>query len=134
MATKNTVSWNTLISGYVHIGQKENANMILHQMQNEGEKLDSVTLLSILSSYTKSENFRQGTTLHGYAIKTGCDTDVSLTNALINMYCNYEELDAGSSLFVFDAMAERTVVSWNSLMTSFRHYNLSNSVLVLFYQ
>ncbi|XWS45279.1 hypothetical protein CRYUN_Cryun15aG0123000 [Craigia yunnanensis] len=130
MATKNTVSWNTLISGYVHSGQKEKANMILHQMQKEGEKLDSVTLLSILSSYTESENFSQGTILHGYAIKTGYDSDVSLTNALISMYCNCGELDAGSSLF--DVMPERSVVSWNSLMTGFRQYNLSNNVLVLF--
>ncbi|XVF17698.1 hypothetical protein REPUB_Repub10bG0146200 [Reevesia pubescens] len=132
MVTKNTVSWNTLISGYVHSGQKEKANMSLHRMQKEGEKLDSVTLLSILSSYTESENFRQGTILHGYAIKTGCDSDVSLTNALISMYCNCGELDAGSSLF--DVMSKRSVVSWNSLMTGFRHYNLSNNVLVLFGQ
>nr|KJB43706.1 hypothetical protein B456_007G212600 [Gossypium raimondii] len=132
MATKNTVSWNTLISGYVHSGQKDKANVILHQMQKEGGKLDSVTLLSILSSYSESENFRKGTILHGYAIKTGWDSDVSLTNALISMYCNCEELDAGSLLF--DAMPERSVVSWNSLMTGFRHYNLSNDVLVLFAQ
>ncbi|XVE82789.1 hypothetical protein DITRI_Ditri16bG0033700 [Diplodiscus trichospermus] len=130
MATKNTVSWNTLISGYVNSGQKEKANMILQQMHREGEKLDSVTLLSILSSYTESENFSQGTILHGYAIKTGCDFDVSLTNALISMYCNCGELDAGLSLF--DVMPERSVVSWNSLMTGFRHYNLSDEVLFLF--
>ncbi|KAK6258520.1 Pentatricopeptide repeat - like 10 [Theobroma cacao] len=132
MANKNTVSWNTLISGYVHSGQKEKANMILHQMQKEGEKLDSVSLLSILSSYTESKNFRQGTMLHGYAIKTGCDSDVSLTNALISMCCNCGEIDAGTSLF--DVMPERSVVSWNSLMTAFRHYNLSNNVLNLFGQ
>lgn len=130
MASKNTVSWNTLISGYVHSGQKEKANTILLQMQKEGAKLDSVTLLSILSSYTESENFCQGTILHGFAIKTGYATDVSLTNALINMYCKCGELDAGSSLF--DVMPERSVVSWNSLMTGFRHFNLSNNVLDLF--
>ncbi|XVF59424.1 hypothetical protein PTKIN_Ptkin07bG0274900 [Pterospermum kingtungense] len=130
MASKNTVSWNTLISGCVHSGQTEKANMILRQMLKEGVKLDSVTLLSILSSYTESENFCQGTVLHGFAIKTGYDSDVSLTNSLISMYCKFGELDAGLSLF--NVMPERTVVSWNSLMTGFRHFNLSNKVLVLF--
>ncbi|KAK8479904.1 hypothetical protein V6N13_072268 [Hibiscus sabdariffa] len=132
MANKNTVSWNTLIYACGHCGQKEKANMILHQMQKAGGKLDSVTFLSILSSYTESENFRQGKIIHGFAIKSGCDSDVSLTNALISMYCNCGELDAGSLLF--DSMPERSVVSWNSLMTGFRHHNLSNNVLVLFTQ
>ncbi|OMP02025.1 hypothetical protein COLO4_11406 [Corchorus olitorius] len=132
MPTKNNVSWNTLITGYVQRGHKEKAHMILHWMHKEGEKLDSVTLLSILSSYTESENFRLGTILHGYAIRSGYASDVSLTNALISMYCNCGELDAGLSLF--DAMPERSVVSWNSLMTGFRHYNLSKKVLILFAQ
>ncbi|KAE8695092.1 ERF109 protein [Hibiscus syriacus] len=132
MATKNTVSWNTLISAYVHCGQKEKANMILHQMQKAGVKLDSVTLLSILSCYTESEDFRQGKILHGFAIKTGCDSDVSLTNALIFLYCKCGELDAG--LVLFDIMPERSVASWNSLMTGFRHQNLPKNGLVLFSQ
>lgn len=51
MAVKNTVSWNTLISGCVSNGEVEVASIVLHEMQKEAAKLDVVTLISIIPGY-----------------------------------------------------------------------------------
>ncbi|KAJ0040235.1 hypothetical protein Pint_28060 [Pistacia integerrima] len=83
MPLRNAVSWNTLISGCIHSGKTEEATILLEQMQKEGAELDMVTLISIIPCFSESENLKQGMAIHGYAVKTGYASDVSLANALI---------------------------------------------------
>ncbi|XP_031254445.1 pentatricopeptide repeat-containing protein At4g21300-like [Pistacia vera] len=130
MPLRNAVSWNTLISGCIHSGKTEEATILLEQMQKEGAELDMVTLISIIPCFSESENLKQGMAIHGYAVKTGYASDVSLANALITMYCNCGNLSDGRLLF--EVMYERNLVSWNSLITGCRYHNLQNEVLVLF--
>ncbi|KAK4584607.1 hypothetical protein RGQ29_022364 [Quercus rubra] len=130
MAIRNVVSWNTLIFGYVHNGNVEKATALLHQMHKDGMELDLVTLISILPVFSKRKDLLQGMAIHGFAIKTGIASDVSLLNALISMYCYCRDLEAGWSLF--EVMPQKNVVSWNVLITGCRYHNLQNEVLVLF--
>ncbi|KAF2295235.1 hypothetical protein GH714_032254 [Hevea brasiliensis] len=130
MDSWNSVSWNTIISGCVHTGEFRKAAELLHQLQEKGLALDLVTLISILPMYCDSENLGQGTTLHGYAIKNGFASDISLVNALISMYCKCGDLDAGRLLF--EDMPKRCVVSWNALIGGIRHHSLKNEVLIFF--
>nr|POE68094.1 pentatricopeptide repeat-containing protein, mitochondrial [Quercus suber] len=129
-AIRNVVSWNTLISGYVHNGDVEKTTAFLHQMHKDGMELDLVTLISILPVFSERKDLWQGMAIHGFAIKTGIASDVSLLNALISMYCYCRDLEAGRSLF--EVMPQRNVVSWNALITGCRYHNLQNEVLVLF--
>ncbi|XP_048334827.1 pentatricopeptide repeat-containing protein At4g39952, mitochondrial [Ziziphus jujuba] len=130
MPIRNVVSWNTLISSCAHSRDMEMAFTLLYQMQEEGLEPDLVTLISILPGFSKSKNLGQGMAIHCCAIKTGFDLDVSLVNALISMYCNCGDLDAGRLLFYF--MPEKRVVSWNAMMTGLRLHNLQNEVMGLF--
>ncbi|KAG8641237.1 pentatricopeptide repeat-containing protein At1g06140, mitochondrial [Manihot esculenta] len=130
MDSWDSVSWNTIISGCVHGGEFKKAADFLHQLQRKGLAMDLVTLISILPIYCDSENLGQGMTLHGYAIKNGFASDVSLVNAFISMYCKCGDPDAGR--LIFENMSKRCVVSWNALIGGIRHYNLKNEVLILF--
>ncbi|CAA3015942.1 pentatricopeptide repeat-containing At3g05240 [Olea europaea subsp. europaea] len=130
MIEKNLVSWNTMISGCVDNGEAEQAMAFFRQMRQEGFHFDMITLISILPSCNECENLALGLTVHGYAVKTALTADISLANALISMYINCGELDAGCLLFEY--MPNKTVISWNALMTGYRYHDLQSDIIFLF--
>ncbi|XP_057768993.1 pentatricopeptide repeat-containing protein At5g27110-like [Salvia miltiorrhiza] len=132
MALKSVVTWNTMISGCIDEGELERAMLLFHHMRQEGCKFDMVTLISILPScHVYSRGSLLGSTIHGYAIRTALASDVSLGNALVSMYINCGELDA-ARLF-FDDMPQKSVVSWNAILTGYRLYNLQKDAIELFH-
>lgn len=70
--------------------------------------------------------------IHGHAIRIGFACDVSLANALISMYSNCGAIDSGKLLF--ERMLNQNVISWNALLTGYRHHNLQDDAMLLFCQ
>ncbi|KAK9153915.1 hypothetical protein Sjap_001395 [Stephania japonica] len=132
MRIRNVVSWNTLISSCVHHGNINFVTELLHQMQYENVRFDLVTMISILPCYFERDGLLEGMAVHGHSIKTGFNTDVSLTNALISMYANCGDLY--DCRVLFEGMQVRSVVSWNAILSGYRNYNLNQEVMVLFHQ
>ncbi|KAL8105221.1 pentatricopeptide repeat-containing protein At5g39350-like [Apium graveolens] len=132
MAITNVISWNTLISGFVHIGEYQNAVSLHHQMHRKDMDMDLVTLISILLCFHETEDLVQGRAIHGCVIKWGFTSDVTLGNALISMYVNCKELVSGK--LIFENLHDRNVISWNALITGYRHHNMQNEVMHLFDQ
>ncbi|KAL9255628.1 Pentatricopeptide repeat-containing protein [Drosera capensis] len=132
MDDRDSVSWNTMISGCVRNGENQKAVSLIQQMQHEGTKLDLVSLISILPSFnsTETNGLAQGMAVHGYAVKSGFASDVPLANAMITMYSNCDGLTAPMKLF--NTMRQRCVVSWNSLMSAFLDQGLLDDVIALF--
>ncbi|XP_017239746.1 pentatricopeptide repeat-containing protein At3g16610 [Daucus carota subsp. sativus] len=132
MPITNAISWNTLISGFVHHGEYQSAISLHHQMHQKDMDMDLVTLISILPCFHEVRDLVQGQAIHGCAIKRGFTSDVTLANALISMYVNCKELVAGK--LVFENLDIRNVISWNALITGYRHHNMQNEVMHLFDQ
>ncbi|XP_020587512.1 pentatricopeptide repeat-containing protein At2g39620-like [Phalaenopsis equestris] len=131
MQDRNLISWNTLICGWVDIGETHSAVTFFKQIGHENLKFDLITLISILPSFYKSENIALGKSFHALAIKTGFDSDTTLTNALISMYANCGFVD--DSHVLFETLAFRSIVSWNALMTGYRKFKSSKQVMDLFH-
>ncbi|XP_057541687.1 pentatricopeptide repeat-containing protein At2g04860-like [Amaranthus tricolor] len=130
LPSKTTISWNTMISGCVYNGENEKAASYFQRLQLEDVQLDVVSLISIISGLNETVDLAQGTALHGLALKFGFDSDVTLSNALINMYCSCRNLESASLLL--HTMSHRCLVSWNSLITGYRCHNLHEEVISLF--
>ncbi|XP_047972773.1 putative pentatricopeptide repeat-containing protein At3g05240 [Salvia hispanica] len=130
MALKNVVTWNTMISGCVDEGDLEKAMLLFHHMREERCNFDMVTLISILPSFHVYQSSLFGSIIHGYAVRTALAGDVSLGNALVSMYINCGEIDA--AWLFFNDMPQKSMVSWNAMLTGYRVHGLQKEALELF--
>ena len=114
MQHKDLVSWTTLVAGYAQNGHAKRALQLVLQMQEAGQKPDSVTLVSILPAVADMKALRIGRSIHGYAFRSGFESLVNVTNALLDMY--FKCGSARIARLVFKGMRSKTVVSWNTMI------------------
>lgn len=117
MPFRDMGSWNAMISGCCQNGNAAEALDVLTEMRLEGEKMDPVTVSSLLTVCAQSNNLLSGMLIHLYCIKHGLEFDVFVSNALINMYAKFCILDHARK--VFDQMKIRDLVSWNSIIAAY---------------
>ncbi|XP_068653924.1 pentatricopeptide repeat-containing protein At4g39530-like [Aristolochia californica] len=93
MPMQDLISWNSIISAYVQILNDEEAISLFCEMQKEGFNSNQTTLSTILKSIASLQLIDASKEIHSYAIKLGLESDVYVTNSLIDAYgkCHYTE-------------------------------------------
>ncbi|KAK1567750.1 hypothetical protein Q3G72_016173 [Acer saccharum] len=114
MVEKDSVSWNTIISGLDQNEYFEDATKSFCEMQRAGIVPSNYTLISTLSSCASLGWIMLGQQVHGEAFKLGLDLDVSVSNALLALYADTGCL--AQCLKVFSLMPENDQVSWNTVI------------------
>nr|XP_027111038.1 pentatricopeptide repeat-containing protein At4g33990-like isoform X2 [Coffea arabica] len=132
MPSRDMGCWNSVISGFCQNGNAAEALAILDQMRLEGIKMDSVTVSSILPVCAQMNDSLRGMLVHLYAIKHRLEVDVYVSNALINMYAKFGELESAQK--VFDQMVLRDIVSWNSVIAAYEQNDLPGCAIYFFHQ
>ncbi|CAG7878475.1 unnamed protein product [Brassica rapa] len=117
MECKDTVSWNSLISGYIQSGDYLEGVKLFKMMMMMEEQADHVTYLMLVSLSTRLEDLKFGRGLHCNVTKSGFYSDVSVSNALIDMYAKCGE-EGGDSLQIFNSMETRDTVTWNMVISA----------------
>lgn len=117
MPIRDMGSWNAMISGFCQNGNAAEALDVLNEMRLGGEKMDPVTVSSLLTVCAQSDDMLSGILIHLYVIKHGLEFDLFVCNALVNMYAKFCILD--HALKVFDQMKIRDLVSWNSIIAAY---------------
>jgi len=130
MPVKDVGSWNAMISGFCQNGNAVGALGVLNRMKGEGVKMDAVTVVSILPVCAQSDDVVNGVLIHLHVLKHGLDTDVFVSNALINMYSKFGRLQDAQR--VFDQMEVRDLVSWNSIIAAYEQNNDPETALKFF--
>ncbi|KAK7263839.1 hypothetical protein RJT34_31436 [Clitoria ternatea] len=116
---RDSVSWNSMLSAYVHHGLEVQAMNIFRRMLLEGYEPDSVTVSTILTGVS---SLNLGVQIHGWVIRGGLEWNLSIANSLIMMYSNHGRLD--KACLIFNLIPERDVVSWNSIISAHcKHQN-----------
>lgn len=130
MPVRDVGSWNAMISGFCQNGNAAEALCILNSMKVKGVKMDTVTVSSILPICAQSDDIINGELIHLYVLKHGLETDVFVSNALINMYSKFGRLQDAQR--VFDHMEVRDLVSWNSIIAAYEQNNDPTTALRFF--
>ncbi|OMO63223.1 hypothetical protein COLO4_32647 [Corchorus olitorius] len=131
MPVRDMGSWNAMISGYCQNGNAAEALDVLNEMKLEGITMDPVTVVSILPICAQLDDTLNGMLIHLYAIKHGLEFDLFVSNALINMYSKFGQLEHAQK--VFNHMVERDVVSWNSIIAAYEQNDDPHTALGLYY-
>ncbi|KAM4094579.1 hypothetical protein ACB094_06G205800 [Castanea mollissima] len=115
---KSSITWSSLISGYYRHGCEIEAFELFCQMRLEGQKPSQYTLGSVLRGCSILGLRQRGENLHGYAIKTGFDSNVFVATGLVDMYAKCKCILEAECLF--ETLADRkNNVSWTAMITGY---------------
>ncbi|XP_058097843.1 pentatricopeptide repeat-containing protein At2g01510, mitochondrial-like [Magnolia sinica] len=130
MSVRDLVSWTAMVSGYVHNGCDGETLEFFELMRWSNVKPNRVGLLSVLLACGHLGALRKGEGFHSYAIRTGFESDVLVSTAVIDMYSKCGSLDVAR--YMFDRMSGKDVVCWSSMIASYGTHGHGREAIVVF--
>ncbi|KAI5074936.1 hypothetical protein GOP47_0010897 [Adiantum capillus-veneris] len=122
MPTRNTLTWGAMLSGYAQQGHGSLALELFEAMQKEGIKPNKVTFLCALKACSCVGALLHGRWLHAEIVRHSLDADISVRNAVMDMYARCGSLQESHRLF--SLLKDPDVVSWASLLTGYAKHGV----------
>ncbi|XP_030513603.2 pentatricopeptide repeat-containing protein At1g08070, chloroplastic-like [Rhodamnia argentea] len=133
MATRNVVSWTTMINGYACSGYFDEAFSIYRQMDSANVRPDEVTLLSIISVCSELGSSELGEWITLIVEKSGPKRErTALANALMRMHTKCGNILKACQ--IFDGMKERTLITWTTMIQGLAIHGHGVAALMRFVQ
>ncbi|KAF0891102.1 hypothetical protein E2562_005180 [Oryza meyeriana var. granulata] len=130
MRHRDVVSWTELASGLLHCGEPAKSLRAVSDMILDGIRPNSYTIATAANACANLASLNEGRRIHGYVIKLGEDSNVSVNNALIGMYANCRSVTCAYK--VFQSMQRRSVVSWTAMIMAFAQYGQAREAVQVF--
>ncbi|CAK9149079.1 unnamed protein product [Ilex paraguariensis] len=117
MPNKDLIAWNSMLTGYCHLGLHQEALSLFNSMRVNNSKPDDFTFTSAMNACAGSFELCHGRKLHALIIVLGYDYSVPVSNSLIDMYGKC--LSPCCANRVFEGMGLKNEVSWCSLLFAY---------------
>ncbi|XP_077236342.1 pentatricopeptide repeat-containing protein At1g11290, chloroplastic-like [Tasmannia lanceolata] len=130
MVVRSLVSWNAMIAAYEQNDAGAEAIKLFWRMQTEKVKFDYITMVSVISACASLGALNTGRWLHDLVESQGLGTNISVTNALLDMYGKCGSIVLARN--VFDKLPTRSVVSWSAMIGAYAAHGHSEDALELF--
>lgn len=128
--TTLSITWSTIISGYVQNGLLMNALENFRSMVREGIEVNTVTLTTIVTTSADAGLLELGQQVHSRILKSGCLPDVYLSSAMVDMYAKCGTLQGALTFF---AQAKTpNVVLWTTMISSLAIHGHGREAIQLF--
>ncbi|RYR69280.1 hypothetical protein Ahy_A03g015840 [Arachis hypogaea] len=124
MKTRNNISWNAIIVGYVQEEEKTDAFKMFNRMST-----DEVALASILSACGNAKLLEAGLQFHCLAVKLGLEANLFVGGSLIDMYSKCWSIEDARK--IYSSMPEWSVVSMNALISGYALKNIKEAINLL---
>ncbi|XP_073314644.1 putative pentatricopeptide repeat-containing protein At3g23330 [Primulina huaijiensis] len=125
-----TVSWSTMIAGYVQQGMIKNALVCFKSIIHGQLEVDLSTLTTILTACAETALLELGQQIHARTHKLGHGNDIILCSSLIDMYAKCGKLNDACS--VFRETQTRNIVLWSVMIQSFANHGWGREAIQLF--
>ncbi|KAG0477768.1 hypothetical protein HPP92_012487 [Vanilla planifolia] len=112
MPERNAASWSSLVSGFVQAGLLRKALAVFRKMARSAAELD------------------HGRWVHRYIDSLGIEMGLIISTALVHMYGKCGGIK--EAIQVFNAMPERNIFTWNSMITGLAMSGAGSQALTLF--
>ncbi|GFQ06397.1 pentatricopeptide repeat-containing protein at2g17210 [Phtheirospermum japonicum] len=130
MPYKNMVSWNSMLSGFVHNEKYEEALTFFALMRQSGSVADEVTLVNLLVIFKLFGDLSRCKSIHGKVIRRYLKLNDLVMNSLIDAYAKCNRIDL--SWRIFCLIKKTDVVTWSTMISGFTHCGLPDEAISLY--
>ncbi|KAK1363823.1 Pentatricopeptide repeat-containing protein [Heracleum sosnowskyi] len=113
----NVFAWTAMLAFYSRNAMPNECFTYYNEMKMNSVFPDKYVLPNVVRACTKLLCVKTGMQIHKEAVVFGVDLNLQICNSLIDMYSKCG--DVSSARRVFDAMVERDLLSWNSLLSAY---------------
>ncbi|KAA8530418.1 hypothetical protein F0562_005127 [Nyssa sinensis] len=123
--------YNIMIRMYTQNGLSYNSLQLFVEMLASGHpQPDKYTYPFVIKACGDLSLLHLGVSVHGLTIKSGVHSDTFLGNSLLAMYMSCGENEGARR--VFNTMRERSVVSWNTMISAYFQNGCAKEALLIF--
>lgn len=95
----DTVSWNTLISGYAQNGYEEEAIKLFGWMSKSRFRWNEHTFASVLSACSGMKNLKLGKEVHAWVLKDGMYSNPFISSGIVDVYSKCGNMKNAESVY-----------------------------------
>ncbi|XP_043694017.1 pentatricopeptide repeat-containing protein At2g13600-like [Telopea speciosissima] len=129
---KNTVTWNSMISGYIQNDQPEKGLKLYVVMYKLSVERNRSTFSTLFRACSCLGSLKQGKLLHAHVIKTPFESNVYVGTSLLDMYAKCGSITDARTAFL--NISSPNVTSWTALISGYAHHGFGTEALFLFDQ
>ncbi|XP_074295469.1 putative pentatricopeptide repeat-containing protein At3g05240 [Silene latifolia] len=132
VSRKDSVSWNTLISGYARNDEDFEGLSLFCQMVTAGKQPDLATFIVVLGICEKVAALNFGMSVQSYLVREGFGRSTMAATALIGMYSRCGELTY--SRLVFEEIEEKNLVCWTAMISAYGNHGKGKEAISILHQ
>lgn len=132
VSAPDVFTWSAIISANVKLKDNEHAIVLYHQMLLSSISPDGPVFVAALKACASMSGLAEGKQIHTHAWESGFQSDKFVGTALIDMYVKCGSLEDARE--VFDALQQRDLVTWTSLISGYAQHGHAEKALHLFRQ
>ncbi|KAK4795777.1 hypothetical protein SAY86_028103 [Trapa natans] len=127
---RDVTHWSLMISRHAQGQRSREALDLFRQMEEAGVVPNQFTLASVLQACATMESLESGKQVHCRASKLGLDSNVFVSNALMDVYAKCRRTDVSAK--IFERAQTRNSISWNTLIVGCAQSGEAGKTLDLF--
>ncbi|TVU25015.1 hypothetical protein EJB05_27489, partial [Eragrostis curvula] len=117
MPNRNVVAWNAVMTNAVLDGRPMETLEAYFGLREAGGMPNVVSVCAFFNACAGAAYLSLGEQFHGFVVKCGFETDVSVSNCMVDFYGKCRCV--GKARAVFDGMGVRNSVSWCSMIVAY---------------
>lgn len=130
MPQRNLVSWNSILSGFLHNKKYLEAISLFRSMSGRDIQVDEVTVVNLLQICKHLLDPYYCRSIHSAVLRKGYELNKLVVNSLIDVYskCNL----ITHAWLLFSQVTDQDTITWSTMIAGFTHCGLPQEAITVF--